>query len=132
MKTKILLILRILAATILLQTLFFKFTGAPESKFIFQSLGVEPWGRILSGIMELLASILLLVPATQLYGAAIAASIMVGAIFSHIFVLGIVIQDDGGLLFFLACLVLVTSLLILFFQKDELCKKLACVRGEKK
>jgi putative oxidoreductase len=119
MKNKGLLILRMVSAVILLQTLFFKFTGAPESKFIFSSLGVEPWGRVFSGIVELVASILLLIPATQIIGAAISLGVMCGAIASHLFVLGIVIQGDGGLLFALACIVFVASALILGLQIDQ-------------
>jgi len=122
MKGKILLLLRIVAAAILLQTLFFKFTGAPESKFIFGTLGVEPLGRILSGVVELVASVLLLVPATQIFGALIALGVMVGAIFSHIFVLGIVVQNDGGLLFTLANVVFVSSILILVLQPERIKK----------
>ena len=113
MKAKILFLLRIVAAVILLQTLFFKFTGAEESKFIFRTLGVEPWGRLLSGIVELIASIFLLVPSTQVLGAIISSVVMVGAIFSHIFILGVVVQGDGGLLFTLAVVVLVSGLVII-------------------
>ena len=56
--------LRGTAAAILLQTLFFKFTGARESVYIFSTLGLEPWGRIGSGVAELIASVLLLIPST--------------------------------------------------------------------
>jgi uncharacterized membrane protein YphA (DoxX/SURF4 family) len=119
MKTKALLLLRLIAAAILLQTLFFKFTGAPESKFIFGTLGVEPWGRIFSGAVELVASICLLVPATQIIGALIAISVMAGAILSHLFILGIVIQNDGGLLFSLACGVFFSCLAVVLLQLDK-------------
>lgn len=115
----LLLALRLLAAAILLQTLYFKFTGAPESKFIFGTLGVEPWGRIFSGIVELVASVLLLIPATQILGAVVGLGVMVGAILSHIFVLGIVTQNDGGLLFSLACVVFVSCLLIVVLQPAQ-------------
>jgi uncharacterized membrane protein YphA (DoxX/SURF4 family) len=119
MKNKLILFLRLVAAAILLQTLFFKFTGAPESKFIFSTLGVEPWGRWFSGAVELIASALLLISATQLLGALIAISVMAGAILSHIFVLGLVIQDDGGLLFGLACAVATSSGLVIVLQPDQ-------------
>jgi hypothetical protein len=119
MKTKALLLLRLIAAAILLQTLFFKFTGAPESKFIFGTLGVEPWGRIFSGAVELVASICLLVSATQIIGALIAISVMSGAILSHLFILGIVIQNDGGLLFSLACGVFFSCLAVVLLQLDK-------------
>ena len=120
MNKKIALLLRLVAAGILLQTLYFKFTGAPESKFIFSTLGIEPWGRWLSGVSELAASILLLVPATQLIGAAFAIGIMMGAIMSHVFVLGIAIQNDGGLLFSLACTVTAACAGILYLQRSEI------------
>ena len=95
-------ICRVAAAVILLQTLFFKFTAAPESVYIFTKVGLEPWGRIGSGIAELIAAILILVPATTWLGAGLALAVMAGAIFSHLTVLGIVVMDDGGLLFGLA------------------------------
>lgn len=120
MKSKIVLVLRIIAAAILLQTLFFKFTGAPESKFIFTTLGIEPWGRLFAGFSELIASILLLVPVTQLLGALMALGIMAGAIASHILFLGIVVQDDGGLLFGLALAVTACSLAIIILKKNEI------------
>lgn len=120
MKTKILWVLRLSAAAILLQTLFFKFTGAPESIYIFSTLGVEPFGRYFSGMSELIASILLLFPGLALLGAGMAAGIMCGAIFSHILILGIVVQDDGGLLFGLACIVLISSSLIIFLERQQI------------
>jgi uncharacterized membrane protein YphA (DoxX/SURF4 family) len=63
--------LRIVAALILLQTLFFKFSGAEESVYIFSTLGMEPWGRIGSGVLELIASVLILYPRTTFIGAAL-------------------------------------------------------------
>lgn len=105
--------LRLLAAVILLQTLFFKFTAAEESVYIFSKLGVEPWGRILSGIMEAIAAILLLIPRTTAYGALLALGIMAGAIASHLFILGIEVMGDGGQLFIYACVVFIASLILL-------------------
>ncbi len=104
-KTIVSWIVRLVAAAILLQTLFFKFTGAEESKFIFTQLGVEPWGRIGSGIVELIAAVLLLIPRTAKYGALLGLGVMAGAIGSHLTVLGIVVKDDGGTLFVLALVV---------------------------
>lgn len=120
MKSKILWVLRLTVAVILLQTLFFKFTGAPESKFIFSTLGVEPFGRYFAGASELVASILLFVPGWGWLGALLAVSIMLGAIMSHLFILGIVVQDDSGLLFALACLVFMASLAILYLEKEQI------------
>ncbi len=98
-------LLRITAAAILLQTLYFKFTGAEESVYIFTTLGAEPWGRIASGLMELATAILLLVPSTAALGGVFAMGVMSGAILSHVAVLGIAVKGDGGLLFALAVVV---------------------------
>lgn len=115
--TIIVWICRITAAVILLQTLFFKFTAAPESVYIFTKVGLEPWGRIGSGIAELIAAILILIPATTWLGAGLALAVMAGAIFSHLTVLGIVVMNDGGLLFCLALAVAACSVVLLFLQR---------------
>ena len=112
-------ILRIIAAVILLQTLYFKFSGHPESVELFTKLGVEPWGRIGTGIIELITSILLLIPATAFIGAFLGVGLMAGAILSHLTVIGIESKGDGGQLFLLAILVLICCLLILFLQKKQ-------------
>ena len=114
---KLLLVLRIVAAGILLQTLYFKFTGSPESVYIFSQLGVEPWGRLFTGFIELVVSILLLIPATSAIGALMSLGVMGGAIMSHIFILGIQVQNDGGTLFFLAATVFLCSLVIVYFNR---------------
>jgi uncharacterized membrane protein YphA (DoxX/SURF4 family) len=113
-------ILRLISAVILIQTLFFKFTGAAESRYIFSKVGAEPWGRIGSGVIELIASILLLYPRTTWLGALIAVSVMAGAIASHLTVLGIEVQGDGGLLFVLALTVFVCSAILLFLERKQL------------
>lgn len=112
-------ILRILAAIILLQTLYFKFTGAAESIELFTKLGVEPVGRIGIGIIELITGIALLIPRTVFIGAFLGTGIMVGAILSHLFVLGISSNGDGGLLFLLAIVVLICSVFLLFLHKTK-------------
>lgn len=111
--------LRIIAAAILGQTLFFKFSGAPESVYIFKTLGVEPWGRIGSGVVELAASLLLLSP-LAVWGALLAAGVMLGAIGSHLSMLGIEVQGDGGTLFALAVVTLVSSACVVWLRRDEL------------
>jgi putative oxidoreductase len=112
--------LQIIVAVILFQTLFFKFTGAEESKYIFSTLGIEPWGRLGSGVVELIAVILLLIPRTVPYGAILALGTITGAIFSHLTKLGIVVKDDGGLLFILAVVVFLCSIAILLFHRQEI------------
>ena len=111
--------LQLVVAVILFQTLFFKFTGAKESVYIFSKLGLEPWGRVGSGIAELIAVLLLLYPKTVTYGAILATGVISGAIFSHLTKLGIVVQDDGGLLFILALVVFVGSIAILVIRHRE-------------
>jgi uncharacterized membrane protein YphA (DoxX/SURF4 family) len=116
-------ICRIAVAIILLQTLFFKFTGAEESKYIFTTLvgaEFEAYGRIGSGIVELAAAVLLLIPATGWLGALLALGTISGAIFSHLTKLGIVVKDDGGLLFGLAIAVFVASAFLLLVHRKEL------------
>ncbi|MBK9735199.1 MAG: DoxX family protein [Saprospiraceae bacterium] len=113
-------ILSSVAAVILLQTLYFKFTAAPVSVHIFSTLGIEPWGRIGSGIVELISGILLFRPKTSLFGAILALGTMSGAILSHLFVLGLEVQNDGGSLFLLAMIVTVCSLGVIFIKRDEL------------
>ncbi len=95
---------RIVAAIILLQTLFFKFTGARESVELFTKLGVEPWGRIGTGVIELIAAVLILIPATVWFGSLLAVGLMAGAIASHVTVIGIM-RNDGGQLFLYALVV---------------------------
>ena len=114
-------LLRGTAAVILLQTLFFKFTGAKESVYIFSTLGLEPYGRIGSGVVELIASILLLIPATVPYGAILALGVISGAIVSHLTKLGITLPavDDHGELFALAIVVFVCSASTLFMHRQE-------------
>ena len=108
------------AAGILLQTLWFKFTGAPESRYIFTRLGVEPWGRVATGLLELVAAALLVVPRTTPIGGLFAAGLMGGAVMSHLTKLGIVVQDDGGLLFALALTVLASGLLVAWLDRHRL------------
>jgi len=120
-------LLQLAVAGILLQTLFFKFTGAEESVYIFSTVGqfvhlpaFEPWGRIGSGIVELGASILLLVPATVSLGAILAIATMSGAIVSHLLILGIEVKGDGGLLFGLAVTALSGSVILLILRRTQL------------
>jgi hypothetical protein len=112
--------LQLVVAGILLQTLFFKFTGAAESVYIFSTLGMEPWGRYASGVAELIASVLLLIPGCATFGALLALGVISGAIVSHLTVLGIEVQGDGGLLFALAVIVFICSLAILALRWREL------------
>jgi hypothetical protein len=114
--------LRGIAAVILLQTLFFKFTGAKESVYIFSTLGLEPWGRIGSGIVELIASILILTPRTVVFGAILSLGVISGAIVSHLTKLGVALPgvDDHGELFALAVAVFICSAAVLILHRREI------------
>jgi putative oxidoreductase len=112
--------LRAVVGVILVQTLYFKFTAAPESVYIFTMVGQEPVGRIGSGIAELIAALLLCFPRTVALGAGISFGVICGALFFHLTTLGIEIQGDGGLLFALAVTVWVSSLTLLFLHRKAL------------
>jgi len=112
--------LKVIVAAILLQTLYFKFTGAEESIYIFETVGMEPWGRIGSGIVELFAAILLLIKRTAWLGAILALGVICGALFFHFTTLGIEVQGDGGFLFILACTVFVASSIILWQERKNI------------
>ncbi|HVU54519.1 MAG TPA: DoxX family protein [Puia sp.] len=114
-------ILRILAAVILLQTLFFKFSGAEESVYIFSTLGMEPRGRIGTGVVELIASILILIPRTTAFGAVLALGTMSGAIFFHLTRLGIEVRGDHGQLFIYALLVFISAGILGWAFRKQLC-----------
>ena len=111
---------QIVAAAILLQTLFFKFTAAPESVKLFTALGLEPVGRIGSGVAELIASVLLLWPRRAFWGALLALGVMGGALHAHLTKLGVAFDNDGGLLFGLAVTVALCALLVLWVRRPRL------------
>lgn len=112
--------LQIIAAIIMGQTLFFKFTGAPEPVYIFTTLGAEPFGRWFAGVSELVAVILLLIPSTAGLGALFSIGVMSGAILAHLTKLGIVVLDDGGLLFGMGVLVWVACAVVVWLRRGEL------------
>jgi len=114
------LILRLVPAIILLQTLYFKFSAAPESVFIFEQLGLEPWGRIGLGVAELIIAILIMVPKTTLLGALLGIGIMAGALFSHVTKLGVVVQNDGGTLFILALVTLICCMALVWVNRKQI------------
>jgi uncharacterized membrane protein YphA (DoxX/SURF4 family) len=127
-KNYLIIALRIIAAIIMLQTLYFKFTAHPEAVHIFSTIGMEPYGRIGVGIGELIASAMLLIPATVWMGAALGIGLMMGALFFHLTTpLGIQVMftdangqmiNDHGQLFLMALIVLVSCTVILWKQKE--------------
>jgi uncharacterized membrane protein YphA (DoxX/SURF4 family) len=112
-------VVRILAALIMLQTLYFKFTAHPQSVHLFTELGMEPWGRIGTGIFELIASILILYPRTTGIGASIGIGLMSGAIFFHLTILGIKFDGDY-VLFFYALITLICCIFLAWIYRDQL------------
>ena len=121
MKTKNIIswALRLTVAIILLQTLYFKFTAHPDSVHIFSALGIEPWGRMGLGIVELITALLILTPKTKIIGMINSLGIIIGAVFSHLLVLGVTVGNDGGSLFTLAIIVFIASTLFLILHKSE-------------
>lgn len=124
-------IAQLAVAGILAQTLYFKFTAAPESVWIFETLGLEPWGRIGTGVAELVAVVLLLIPSTAAFGALLALGVISGAILSHLTKLGIEVRGDGGLLFGLALAVFAGSLVVVWLRRAQLARFLARWRGRR-
>jgi uncharacterized membrane protein YphA (DoxX/SURF4 family) len=121
MKNSIIIwIIKLIAVVILLQTLYFKFTGAEESVYIFSTLGIEPYGRIGSGVIELIASVLILIPRTTLLGALLGAGTMLGAIASHVLILGIEVKNDGGTLFILAIITFLCCAVLVFREMHKI------------
>lgn len=120
MKKYIPLVLRIIVAGILIQTLRFKFTGHPDSVYLFTQLGVEPYGRIATGIIELITGVLLLIPKTAWAGALVALGVMTGAIISHLTVLGIDFKGDGGTLFYTGIATWVVSAIIAYIYRKDI------------
>lgn len=120
MKINWVFLLKLGVAVILLQTLFFKFSGAAESVYIFEKTGLGSVGRIGSGIVELIAAILLFVPSLTWLGALLGVGVMSGAILSHLTLLGIEVMGDGGTLFYLALFVFTGSAYLLFINKQHL------------
>lgn len=114
-------LLRWIPALIMLQTLYFKFTAHPQSVKLFNTLGMEPWGRIGTGVLELIAAVLLLIPSTALYGALLALALMSGAIFFHLTQLGIVFDGDA-VLFIYAVITWLAAAIIVWQRKQQFLK----------
>lgn len=120
MNKNVLLVLRIVVAIILIQTLRFKFTAHEDSVYIFTKVGLEPYGRIGIGVLELISAILLMIPKTIWAGALLTFGIIGGAIMMHLTELGIEINNDGGNLFYIAIVTFILSGIILFDQRKKL------------
>lgn len=114
------IIARFGAAIIMAQTLYFKFTASPESMYIFEMVGIEPWGRWFVGIMELIAAVLLIVPKSAWAGGVLGLGLMSGAIGMHLTILGIDVMNDGGQLFYYALIVFLCSAYVVLVNKDKI------------
>jgi uncharacterized membrane protein YphA (DoxX/SURF4 family) len=112
-------ILRIIPALILFQTLYFKFTAHPESVRLFTEIGMEPWGRIGTGVVELIAGILLLVPRYTGYGAILGLIMMTGALYFHLTKIGVNFGGDP-LLFIYALITFVCCAALILIYKNQL------------
>ncbi|WP_347922158.1 DoxX family protein [Pontimicrobium sp. SW4] len=119
MKKYIPLALRIIIAFILIQTLRFKFTAHEDSVYIFETVGLEPFGRIGIGVLELIAGILLLIPKTVWAGAVLTLGLIGGAIIMHLTQLGIEVKNDGGMLFITAVITFALSAIVLYMHRKE-------------
>jgi hypothetical protein len=115
---------RVVGAAIMLQTLYFKFSAHPDSVHIFTTIGMEPWGRIGVGVMELIASILLFIPITIWLGGIMSIGLMLGAIFFHVVFLGIEVNNDGGKLFWLAIAVIFCGIVVVWHEREKILKLL--------
>ena len=111
--------MRLVAAIIMFQTLYYKFSGSEESVYIFTTVGMEPWGRIAVGVMELIAAVLLLLSPTTWVGAGLAFGLMIGALGMHLTILGIEVKGDGGQLFLYALIVAVCSAVVLYYDREK-------------
>lgn len=120
--TAFLWIAKIIAALIMLQTLFFKFSASEESVYIFKAVGMEPYGRIMVGVLELVAAILILLPVTAYLGAGLALGLMLGALGMHFTILGIEVMNDGGQLFIYALVVSLCSIVVLWFEREKIAR----------
>lgn len=120
MNKKLLFFFRIVIAVILLQTLRYKFLAHPDSVYIFTTLGLEPYGRIGIGVMELIASVLLFPKRTVWLGALLSVGLMAGALFSHLTQLGIEVKNDGGTLFFMALVTWILGLIVLWDERKNI------------
>jgi putative oxidoreductase len=120
--TTFLWIAKIIAALIMLQTLFFKFSASEESVYIFKAVGMEPYGRIMVGVLELVAAILILLPVTAYLGAGLALGLMLGALGMHFTILGIEVMNDGGQLFIYALVVSLCSIVVLWFEREKIAR----------
>jgi len=111
---------RLVAAIIMIQTLYFKFSASDESVFIFTTVGMEPWGRLGVGSMELVASILILMPSMVWLGSLLAIGLMAGAIMMHATMLGIEVKGDGGQLFLYAVVVLLCAVYAFWISRKSI------------
>ena len=120
MKNYLSLVLRIIVAVILLQTLHFKFLAHPDSIYIFTKVGMDTWGRIGIGVLELIASILLFLQKKTWLGAGLSAGLMAGAVKIHLTMIGIEVKGYDGTLFYTAIATLILSLMILWGKKKDI------------
>lgn len=122
---------QVIAAGILAQTLYFKFTGAPETVALFEVIGLGTPGRLGTGVAELAAAVLLLIPRTAALGGLLSLGVISGAIMGHLTKLGISIDPvalgnpaleplKGPTLFGLAVIVFAASAIVVAIRRREI------------
>ena len=109
---------QIIVVVILGQTLFFKFTDAPEVVELFSKLGMGPFGYKLIGFLELIACVLLLIRPSIIWGAILSWGLMSGAIMGHITKIGF--SGDAGTLGSMAIAAWLLSCLIIYLRKNQI------------
>lgn len=113
-------IFQLLTTIVLLQNVYFKIAGSAEWIFLFEAIGMEPWGRFISAGLELIAGFLLLIPYGAWLGALFGISTLSTAIFFHLTTLGVEVSGDGGSLFYLAVFVFISCVVILILRRNQM------------
>ena len=118
--TAALWVCQVIAAAVMVAAGFIKLQGGPVDIFIFEKLGMEPFGRYLITVLEFTAGILLVWPSFSVLGALLSVGTMIGASIAHATVLGFSVQGDGGMHVGLLVLVFVTSGVVLWARRRSL------------
>ena len=80
--------LQIAAAGMFLMVGFLKLSGDPQLVGLFEAIGIGQWFRYLTGTLEVVGAILLLIPRTSGLAALMLAGVMACAIVTHVFIVG--------------------------------------------
>lgn len=119
-KKKIAWVCQFIAGPILIYAGILKLSGNQADIDLFMRLGMESAGRILIGVIELFAGLMLISDAFAALGALIGLGVMVGAIIAHITHLGYNVAGDGGLHVLMLTIVLSTCMTALLIRRKQL------------